>query len=171
LEKLAFFVDSLRENVKILVKLDTNHSSVRIVQTEPEQIIGCSVNVASRETWQEELHHAQKEEAQSVHTSNFKCHADPRNYKSQDVVSIATWKNEILTDENWIYDSGACGHHYESDKDLFAVKEINEKIIVWNIENMNAMLFNLRVQVLTLHSKNSIMFQNRGWICSASTRQ
>jgi hypothetical protein len=82
------------------------------------------------------LHHAQKEEAQSVHTSNFNCHADPRNYKSQDVVSIATWKNEILTDENWIYGSGACGHHYESDKDFFAVKEINEKITVGNSENM-----------------------------------
>jgi hypothetical protein len=59
-----------------------------------------------------------------------------RNYESQDVVFTATLKNEILTDDIWICDSGACGNYYKSDKDLFDVTDINEEINVGNGESM-----------------------------------
>jgi hypothetical protein len=69
-----------------------------------------------------------KKEAQNGHASNFNGNADRRNYESQDVVFTATSKNEILTDDIWICNSGACGHYCKSDKGLFDVKDINEKI-------------------------------------------
>jgi hypothetical protein len=51
---------------------------------------------------------------------------------------MATSKNEILTDDIWICDSEACGHYCKSDKGLFDVKDINEKITVGNGESMKA---------------------------------
>ena len=66
-----------------------------------------------------------KKEAQNSHASNFNGNADRRNYESQDVVFTATSKNEILTDDIWICDSGACGHYCKSDKGLCDVKDIN----------------------------------------------
>jgi hypothetical protein len=54
------------------------------------------------------------------------------------VVFTATSQNEILTDNIWICDSGACGHYCKSDKGLFNVKDINEKITVGNGESMKA---------------------------------
>jgi hypothetical protein len=54
------------------------------------------------------------------------------------VVFTATSKIEILTDNIWICDSGACGHYCKSDNGLFDVKDINEKITVGNGESMKA---------------------------------
>jgi hypothetical protein len=45
------------------------------------------------------------------------------------VAFTATSKNEILTDNIWICDSGACGHYCKSDKGLFDAEDINEKIM------------------------------------------
>jgi hypothetical protein len=88
-----------------------------------------------------------KKEAQNSHASNFKDNADRQNYESQDVVFTATWQNEILTDDIWICDSGACGHYCKSDKGLFDVKDINEKVTVGNSESMKA----IKVESLKCH--------------------
>jgi hypothetical protein len=93
-----------------------------------------------------------KKKGQNCHASNF----NRRNYEPLDVVFMATSQNEILTDDIWIFDSGACGHYFKSDKGLFDFKDINEKITVENGESMkaikvgslNAMSFNLTVLVL-----------------------
>jgi hypothetical protein len=79
-----------------------------------------------------------KKEAQNSHASNFNGNAYRRNYESQDVVFTVTSKNEILTDDIWICDSGACGNNCKSDKVLIDVKDINEKITVGNGESMKA---------------------------------
>jgi hypothetical protein len=68
------------------------------------------------------------------HASNFNGNTDRRNYDSQDVVFTANLKNEILTDDIWICDSGVCGHYCKSDKGLFDVKDINENITEGNGE-------------------------------------
>jgi hypothetical protein len=52
------------------------------------------------------------------------------------VVFTVTSKNEILTDDIWICDSGACGHCCKLDKGSFYFKDINEKITVENGESM-----------------------------------
>jgi hypothetical protein len=52
-----------------------------------------------------------KKEAQNGHASNFNGNADRRNYMSQDVVITATSKNEIITGDIWICDSGAYGYY------------------------------------------------------------
>jgi hypothetical protein len=49
-----------------------------------------------------------------------------------------TSKNEILTVDIWICDSGACGHYCKSGEGLFDVKDINEKITVGNGERRKA---------------------------------
>jgi hypothetical protein len=72
---------------------------------------------------------------QYSHASNFNGNADQRNYESQDVVFTATSKNEIITDDIWICDIEFCGHYCKSDKGLFDVKDINEKI---NVEMVRA---------------------------------
>jgi hypothetical protein len=54
------------------------------------------------------------------------------------VVFTATLQNKILTDDIWICDRGACGHYYKSDKGLFDVKDINQKINIGNGESMKA---------------------------------
>jgi hypothetical protein len=79
-----------------------------------------------------------KKEGQNDHASNFNGNADWRNYESHDVVFTATSKNEILTDDTWICDSGACGHYRKSDKGLFDFKDINKKITVENGKSMKA---------------------------------
>jgi hypothetical protein len=43
----------------------------------------------------------------------------------------ATSKNEILTDDICLSDSGACGKYFKSDEGLLDVKDINENITVW----------------------------------------
>jgi hypothetical protein len=63
------------------------------------------------------------------------------------MVFTVSSKNEILTDHNWICDSGACGHYFKSDKGLFDVKDINEKITVGNGESMKA----IKVESIKYH--------------------
>jgi hypothetical protein len=93
-----------------------------------------------------------KKEAQNGHASNFNGKADRRNYESQDVVFTATSKNEMLMDDIWICDSGACGHYCKSDKRLFDVKDINEKITVGNGESMKAIkVGSLKCHVIQLN--------------------
>jgi hypothetical protein len=58
-----------------------------------------------------------------------------------------TSKNEILTDDIWICDSRACGNYRKSDKGLFGLKEINEKINVLNGKSMKA----IKVGTLKCH--------------------
>jgi hypothetical protein len=111
-----------KENVEIVVKLVTSHSSARIVfltmveitETNPEQIFACTV--ANRATIRS-CFKFKKKEGQNGHASNFNGNADRRNYESQDVVFMATSKNEILTDDTWICNSGACGNYCKSDGD------------------------------------------------------
>jgi hypothetical protein len=47
-----------------------------------------------------------------------------------------TLKSEILTDDIWICDSGACGHYCKSHKVLFDVEDINKKINEGNAKSM-----------------------------------
>jgi hypothetical protein len=54
------------------------------------------------------------------------------------VVFTMTVQDEIIANNIWICDSGACGHDCKSDKGLFHVKDINEKITVGNGESMKA---------------------------------
>jgi hypothetical protein len=89
-----------------------------------------------------------KKEAQNGHVSNFNDNADRRNCESQDAVFMETLKNEILTGDNWICESGACGQNCKSDKGLFDVKDINEKITVGNGESINA----IKVGSLNCHA-------------------
>jgi hypothetical protein len=48
------------------------------------------------------------------------------------VIFMATLRNEILTNDIWICDSGVCGLYCKSDIGLFDFKDINEKITVGN---------------------------------------
>jgi hypothetical protein len=71
------------------------------------------------------------------------------------VVSTATSKNEILTDDIWICDSGACGHYCKSDKGLFDIKDINEKMTVGNGESMKAIkVGSLKCHVIQLNDSS-----------------
>jgi hypothetical protein len=71
------------------------------------------------------------------------------------VVFTATLQNEILTDDIWICDSGACGHYCKSDKGLFDVKDINEKITVGNGESMKAIkVGSLQCHVIQLNGSS-----------------
>jgi hypothetical protein len=79
-----------------------------------------------------------KKQGQNGHASIFNGNADRRNYESQDVVFTATLQSEILTDDIWICDSGAYEHNCKSDKGLFDVKDINEKITIGNGQIMKA---------------------------------
>jgi hypothetical protein len=54
------------------------------------------------------------------------------------VVFTTTSKNEILTDEIWICDSGSCRYYCNSDKCVSDVKEIDEKSTFGNSESMKA---------------------------------
>jgi hypothetical protein len=65
-----------------------------------------------------------KREARNCHASNFNGNAERQNYESQDVVFKATSHNEILKDDIWICDSGACGHYCNSDKWLFGWEHV-----------------------------------------------
>jgi hypothetical protein len=98
---------------------------------------------------------SQEKEAQNSHASNFSGNADQRNYESQDVVFTATSKNKILMDDNWICDSGACGHYCQSDKRLFDVKGINEKMTVRNNESMKGTkIESLKCHVIQLNGSS-----------------
>jgi hypothetical protein len=67
----------------------------------------------------------------------------------------ATLKNEILTDDIWICDSGACGHYCKSDKGLFDVKDINEKITLGNGDSMKAIkVGSLKCHVIQLNGSS-----------------
>jgi hypothetical protein len=79
-----------------------------------------------------------KKKAQSGHASNFNGNTDRQSYESQDVVFTAISQNEILTDDIWICDSGACAHYCKLEKGLFDVKDINEKITVGNGKRIKA---------------------------------
>jgi hypothetical protein len=71
------------------------------------------------------------------------------------VVLTATSKNEILTDDIWICVSGACGHYRKSDKGLFDVKDINEKITVGNGDSMKAIkVGSLKCHVIQLNGSS-----------------
>jgi hypothetical protein len=89
-----------------------------------------------------------KKESQNNHASHFNGNADRRNYESQNVVFTVISKNKILTNDNWICDSNACGNYCKSDKDLFDVKDINDKITVGNGESMMA----IKVENLKCHT-------------------
>jgi hypothetical protein len=140
--KLYSVVNS-KENVEIVVKLVTNHSSasivlhtmVEITETELEQIFACTV--ANRAMTRRVASNSRRRK-HNGHASNFNSKADRRNYESQDVVFLATSKNKILTDDIWIYDSRAWRDYCKSDKSLFDVKEINEKITLGNGESMKS---------------------------------
>jgi hypothetical protein len=107
---------------------------VDITDTKPEQIFVRTV--ANRDMTRRV---ASNSKPLNSHASNFNGNTDRQNYKSQDVVFTATSKNEILTDDIWICDIGACGHYCKSEKKgLFDVKDINEKITVGNGESMKA---------------------------------
>jgi hypothetical protein len=86
-------------------------------------------------------------EGQNNHANNFNDNAERQNHHSQDVAFMATSKNKILTDDIWICDSGACRHYCKSDKGLFDVKDISEKITVGNGESMKA----TKVGILKCH--------------------
>jgi hypothetical protein len=142
-KKKLYSVVSLNENFKIKVKLVTGYFSARIViltmvettETEPEQIFARSVA-----TWAMIKRVASNSRRRMLKTVMpvILMVTDRRNYESQDFVFRPTLKNEILTDDIWICDSGACGHYCKSDKGLFDVKDINVKINVGNCESMKA---------------------------------
>jgi hypothetical protein len=52
------------------------------------------------------------------------------------VVFTTTLQEKILIVDIWICESGACGHYCKSDKGLFDVNDIDEKITVGNGESM-----------------------------------
>jgi hypothetical protein len=98
-------VGDLRENVKIVVQLDTMHSSVRIVQatmaeiavTKLEQIIAHTV--ASWGMTRRVASISKRRNLEMAMPVNLNGNADGRNYESQDVVFKMTLKNKILMDE------------------------------------------------------------------------
>jgi hypothetical protein len=120
---------------------------MEITETEPGQIfLFCRKPGHEKEI----CFNLKKKEAQNVHASNFKGISDQRNCKSKDVVLTVTSKNKFLMDDIWICVSGACGHYCKSDKGLFNVDNINEKITVGHSERMKigslkSILFNLTV--------------------------
>jgi hypothetical protein len=74
------------------------------------------------------------------------------------VVFTVTSKNKIITDDNWICDSGVCGHDCKSDKGLFDVKGIDEKITVENGESIMAIkVGSLKRHIIQLHSSSVVM--------------
>jgi cupin superfamily acireductone dioxygenase involved in methionine salvage len=103
-------------------------------EMDQEKIFACTI--ANRAHDKKSCYKLKKKEAQNNHACNFNVIADRRNYNSKDVVFMATLKNEILTDDIWICDNGACGHYCKPIKGLFDVKDINQKIIVRNGERM-----------------------------------
>jgi hypothetical protein len=54
------------------------------------------------------------------------------------VVFAATAKNEMITEDIWICDIGACGHYCNSTNGLFNIEEINESSTVGNGKSMTA---------------------------------
>jgi hypothetical protein len=57
---------------------------------------------------------------------------DRENFESQDMVFAAKWDAEKFDDDIWICDSGASSHYCVSDKGMFDVRDIDEKISVGN---------------------------------------
>jgi hypothetical protein len=57
---------------------------------------------------------------------------DRENFESQDMVFAATLDAEKFDDDIWIFDSGASSHYCVSDKGMFEVRDIKEKIKVGN---------------------------------------
>jgi gag-polypeptide of LTR copia-type len=57
---------------------------------------------------------------------------DRQNFESQDMVFAATSDAEEFDDNIWICDSGASSHYCVSDRGMFDVKHIDEKIRVGN---------------------------------------
>jgi hypothetical protein len=57
---------------------------------------------------------------------------DRDNFESQDMVFAATSDAEKFDDDIWICDSGASSHYCVSDKGMFDVRDIDEKIRVGN---------------------------------------
>jgi hypothetical protein len=57
---------------------------------------------------------------------------DRQNFESQDMVFAATSDAEEFNDDIWICESGASSHYCVSDKGMFDVKHIDEKIRVRN---------------------------------------
>jgi hypothetical protein len=57
---------------------------------------------------------------------------DRQNFESQDMVFAATSDAEEFDDDIWICDSGASSHYCVSDRGMFDVKHIDEKIRVGN---------------------------------------
>jgi hypothetical protein len=62
----------------------------------------------------------------------------------------------------FICDSGACGYYCKSDKGLFDVKDINEKIIVGNGESMKAIkVGSLKCHVIQLNGSSVDVILNK----------
>jgi hypothetical protein len=62
------------------------------------------------------------------HNSNL----DRQNFESQDMVFAATLDAEEFDDDIWICDSGTSSHYCVSDRGMFDVRNIDEKIRVGN---------------------------------------
>jgi hypothetical protein len=126
---------------------------VEITETELEQIF--SRTVANRAMTRRIASNSRRRKRKMAIPSNFNGNADRRNYESQNVVFTVTSKNKILTDDIWICDSGAYGHYCKSDKGLFDVKDINEKITVGNGESMKAIkVGSLKCHVIQLNGSS-----------------
>ena len=83
-------------------------------------------------------HKLKKKEARNNNPSNNNGNVNRQNYESQDVVFTATSKNETLSDDIWICDSGACGHYCKSIEGMFDIRDIAETITVGNGDSMMA---------------------------------
>jgi hypothetical protein len=79
-----------------------------------------------------------KKESQNNNPRNYNYSGNRQDYESQDVVFTATLKNGTLSNDIWICDSGACGHHCKSTKGMFNMSDIDEKIAVGNGNSMTA---------------------------------
>jgi hypothetical protein len=79
-------------------------------------------------------------------------------YNSQDVAFTATSENHNLSNDIWIYESGACGHYCNFKESLFDVKEICEDITVGNGKTMTATLVgSLKCNVIQLDGPSLVI--------------
>jgi hypothetical protein len=79
-----------------------------------------------------------KRDSRSNNASTNNGHADQPNFDSQDVVFVATSREERIGKDIWICDSGASGHYSMSIDGMFNILDIDEKVTVGNGEKMVA---------------------------------
>jgi hypothetical protein len=85
--------------------------------------------------------------------SNDNSSRDQQSLNTQDMAFVTTSENETLTNEIWICDSGACGHHCNIKEGLMNVKEICDEITVGNGKTMTATkVGDLKCKVIQLPS-------------------